>query len=113
MGTKQLATRHCYHSLSWYSSFDTQGLSSCEPNYFIAGLYRSGDSLYNLQMAKCCSFRGARWVKCEKNNWGTGFSQKGWVVAAKDKWYTSLWRGQGHQLKDLQQAKACGYAKGF
>merc|ERR1712096_23989 len=63
-GSTTLQLRHCYHGLEWYNSFDKEGWSKCEPNYFVAGLYRSCDSLYCLQMAKCCSFKGARWSSC-------------------------------------------------
>merc|ERR1711959_411890 len=49
--------RHCYHDLGWYNSFDKAGWSKCLPDYFVAGLYRSCESLYCLQMAKCCSLK--------------------------------------------------------
>eukprot|EP00656_Telonema_subtile_P033066 TRINITY_DN3647_c0_g1_i2.p1 TRINITY_DN3647_c0_g1~~TRINITY_DN3647_c0_g1_i2.p1 ORF type:complete len:1038 (+),score=285.07 TRINITY_DN3647_c0_g1_i2:127-3240(+) len=57
-------TRHCYHDLGWYNSFDTPGWSKCLPDYYVAGLYRSCESLYCLQMAKCCSMKQARWAQC-------------------------------------------------
>jgi hypothetical protein len=109
----QLEVRHCYHSLSWYESFDQEGWSSCEPNYYVSGLYRSCDSLYCLQMAKCCSFKGARWANCEMVDWGMQWKEEGWVQAPANKWITELWRAKGHQLRDMQKAKVCTYAKGF
>ena len=54
------ATRHCYHDLRWYNSFDGRGWSKCLPDYFVAGLYRSCESLYCLNLAKCCSLKEAR-----------------------------------------------------
>jgi hypothetical protein len=110
---EQLEVRHCYHSLSWYGTFDKQGWSMCEPNYFVSGLYRDGDSLYNLQMAKCCSFKDSRWVNCEEVSFGFKFAGKGWVDAPKGKWYTGFYRGKGQGLGDIQKAKACTIARGF
>merc|ERR1712057_83553 len=52
--------RHCYHDLRWYTSFDKAGWSKCLPDYYVAGLFRSCESLYCLNMAKCCSLKEAR-----------------------------------------------------
>merc|ERR1711934_913970 len=53
---------HCYHEMGWYNSFDQKGWSMCALNYFVAGLYRSCESLYCLQMGKCCSMTDVRWA---------------------------------------------------
>lgn len=112
-GSTTLQLRHCYHGLEWYNSFDKEGWSKCEPNYFVAGLYRSCDSLYCLQMAKCCSFKGARWSSCEEINWQVKFNEQGWVDAPENKWITALYRSKGHQLQNIDKAKACSFARGF
>lgn len=112
-GEDRLEIRHCYHSLGWYMGFDKQGWSMCETNYYVSGLYRTCDSLYCLQMAKCCSYKGARWASCEEVNWGVEFAEPGWKTIPERKWITGFWRGKGHQLKDMQKAQACMYARGF
>merc|ERR1712100_514303 len=111
--TNAMEIRHCYHSLRWYDSFDEEGWSSCEPNYFVSGIYRSCDSLYCLQMAKCCSFKKSRWAQCEEVNWGAKFNKKGWVEAPENKWIVGFWRGAGQQLQNLDKAKVCTFAQGF
>jgi len=109
----QMKVRHCYHALEWYNSFDKEGWSSCDPNYFVMGLYRSCDSLYCLNLAKCCSFKGARWAQCEEINWGPKFNTQTWAEVTAGKWITALYRSKGHELQNLDKAKACSFAKGF
>jgi hypothetical protein len=50
--------RHCYHTLRMYNEFDFPGWAKCRSDYFVAGLYRSCESLYCLNMMKCCSLSG-------------------------------------------------------
>lgn len=111
-----LEVRHCYHSLKWYDSFDEAGWSSCDTNYYASGFYRSCNSLYCLQMAKCCSYKGTRWAQCEDTNWGVEWKErdslpeKGWVKTPDSKWLTALHRTEKHLLKDLDNSRACGFA---
>jgi hypothetical protein len=113
-GKKPLKERHCYHTLSWYTAFDTAGWASCESGYYISGLYRSSDSLYGLNMAKCCSFHGARWVQCETVSWASQVKSEGYFgVEGGKKFLTGLHRKDGHTLENLDRGKACGYAVGF
>merc|ERR1712196_71390 len=107
--------RHCYHDLGWYNSFDMAGWSKCLPDYFVAGLYRSCESLYCLQMAKCCSLKEGRWsdpamigstvfregrqascstVQWSPNNWGS----------VADAFITGFKRGAQHNVESLQAA---------
>jgi len=109
----KLKVRHCYHALEWYNSFDKEGWSTCDPNYFIIGLYRSCDSLYCLQMAKCCSFKDARWAQCEELNWGSKFNSQAWAEAPAGKWLTAMWRSKGHELQNLDKVKTCTFARKF
>merc|ERR1711981_884051 len=68
--------RHCYHDLRWYSSFDRKGVSKCLNDYFVAGLFRSCESLYCLNMAKCCSLKEARQpgATCGTATWNSDFN---------------------------------------
>jgi len=55
---------NCYHQ-NWWKSFDTKGGKFCRRNYFIAGLFRSHcNSLYCLEMVKCCQVKKAVWNDC-------------------------------------------------
>lgn len=113
-GDDQLEVNHCYHSLGWYDTFDEKGWSTCESDYYLAGFYRSGDSLYNLQMAKCCSFKNARWTQCQLIDWGSTFKEgKGWTADPNSRWLTSLYRGKEQGLGSISRAKACGFSVGF
>jgi hypothetical protein len=108
--------RHCYHDLNWYNSFDVPGWSKCLDDYFIAGLYRSGESLYELQMAKCCSMKEARWVLCDTANWNSIFNGPGTGTIEKTPnvaFITGFERGVQHTLKGLDAASYCGFIRGY
>jgi hypothetical protein len=64
-------------------------------------------------MAKCCSFRDARWAQCVDLNWGEEIKEPGWVNAPDGKWFTALHRSAGHQLKNIDNARACTFALGY
>lgn len=116
--------RHCYHELGWYNSMDGPGWSKCLPDYYVAGLYRSCESLYCLQMAKCCSLKEARWsdpamigstvfsegrqascstVQWSPNNWGS----------VADAFITGFKRGAQHNVESLQAASYCSFVRGY
>jgi hypothetical protein len=109
--------RHCYHDLGWYNSFDMAGWSKCLPDYFVAGLYRSCESLYCLQMAKCCSLREARWASCRTALWSSTFGSGGGRGALGDSgkhaFITGFLRGRGHTLKGIEQASYCDFVRGY
>merc|ERR1712093_383114 len=108
--------RHCYHELGWYNSFDRAGWSKCLPDYFVAGLYRSCESLYCLQMSKCCSLREARWASCGTALWTATFAASGRGSlgdAGKHGFITGFLRGRGHNLKSISQASFCEFARGY
>merc|ERR1712000_637331 len=55
---------HCYHE-NWWKKFDSKGGKFCRRNYFVAGLFRSHcNSLYCLEMAKCCQVKRSLWNDC-------------------------------------------------
>jgi hypothetical protein len=110
---KPLEIRHCYHSLDWYGSFDKEGWSKCDPNYAVAGLYRSCDSLYCLQMAKCCSYKDSRWSQCSEVNWFAPFNAAGWVKVPDHQFISGFYRGAGHQLNNIDKAWSCGLVQGY
>merc|ERR1711998_826905 len=70
-----IALKHCYHE-NWWKSFDFAGGKFCRKNYFVAGLFRSHcNSLYCIEMAKCCQVERSLWSDCQwkqisKGGWG-------------------------------------------
>jgi len=108
--------RHCYHDLGWYNSFDMSGWSKCLPDYFVAGLYRSCESLYCLNMAKCCSLREARWASCKTALWGTKFNTAGNAGlgdGGRHSFITGFLRDRGHRLRNIEQASYCDFVRGY
>jgi hypothetical protein len=108
--------RHCYHDLRWYDTFDKPGWSKCLDDYFVSGFYRSGESLYELQMAKCCSLENARWVNCDEANWNSIFNGPGTGKIEKQPkigFITGLKRGAQHTLSGIDGASYCGFVRGY
>eukprot|EP00658_Telonema_sp_P-2_P076824 TRINITY_DN680_c0_g2_i1.p1 TRINITY_DN680_c0_g2~~TRINITY_DN680_c0_g2_i1.p1 ORF type:complete len:959 (+),score=264.83 TRINITY_DN680_c0_g2_i1:31-2877(+) len=104
--------RHCYHDTRWYDSFDRRGDSQCLDDYFVAGMFRSCESLYCLNMVKCCSLKEARWAKCTWNDWAV-FNGPGTARVAEHQFIVGFRRDEGHLLKSLDAAKGCGFVRGF
>jgi len=105
--------RHCYHDLNVYGSMDKEGWSKCEANYFVGGFYRSGSSLYTLQMFKCCSYLESRWSQCEEANWNAAFSEAGEARVDDHKFIAGIHRNAGHTLRSIDKAYACGWVRGY
>merc|ERR1711918_191556 len=58
----------CYHE-NWWKQMDSKGGKFCRRNYFIAGFFRSHcNSLYCIEMAKCCSVKRSIWKDCSWTN---------------------------------------------
>ena len=107
---------HCYHDLAWYNSMDHAGWSKCLPNYYVAGLYRSCESLYCLNMAKCCSLEDARWAMCGQTIWGTSFNNVGWSnlgQAGAHAFITGFKRSKVHTISSIDSASYCGFVRGY
>merc|ERR1711924_423741 len=72
----------CYHE-NWWKQMDTKGGKFCRRNYFIAGFFRSHcNSLYCIEMAKCCSVKRSIWKDCDwvaLNAWTT--AQNGFAIS--------------------------------
>jgi hypothetical protein len=108
--------RHCYHDLGWYNSMDQEGWSKCLPDYYVAGLYRSCESLYCLNMAKCCSLEGARWALCGESIWGSSFNNAGWSrlgEAGSHAFITGFKRSKAHTIAAIDSASYCGFVRGY
>jgi len=106
--------RHCYHDLGWYNSFDQEGWSKCNMDYFVAGLYRTCESLYCLQIAKCCSLKEGRYAgapnECKEVAWSSEFKETGLGSIGQTgihAFITGFYRGKGHDLTSLTKASFC------
>jgi hypothetical protein len=104
--------RHCYHDIRWYNTFDTAGVSTCLDDYFVAGLFRSCESLYCLNMAKCCSLKEARWTQCSWSNWAI-FNGPSTARVKEAQFIVGFKRSEGHQLKNIDEAKGCRFVRGY
>lgn len=108
--------RHCYHDLRWYLGFDKAGWAKCLDDYFVAGLFRSCESLYCLNMAKCCSLKEARQpaATCGDTIWNSDFDNGAVPVSLpQHKFITGFRRSDGHQLKNIESAAYCGFVRGY
>jgi len=93
---------------------DGRGWSKCLPDYFISGLYRSCESLYCLNLAKCCSLKEARWTECKEANWEPIFNGPGTGKVPNDVGFiTGFYRDAGHTIKDIDKASYCGFVRGY
>jgi len=118
--SKVYQIRHCYHDLGWYNSMDMSGWSKCQPDYFIAGLYRSCESLYCLQIAKCCSLKNVRWAgkprRCRTVTWSSEFKESGkgsLGTQGQHAFITGFYRKRGHDLKSLEKASYCEFVRDY
>lgn len=115
--TDVYSIRHCYHDLGWYNSMDHPGWSKCLPDYYVAGLYRSCESLYCLNMAKCCSLEDARWAICGQSTWSSSFGNTGWSGLGQGPgehaFITGIKRGRAHTISAIDEASYCGFVRGY
>jgi len=101
---------HCYHE-NWWKKFDSKGGKFCRRNYFVAGLFRSHcNSLYCLEMAKCCQVKRSLWTKCQwtaidKNAINNGGAEVG--VAGPHAFIAGFYRGEIHTLTGLRYIRQC------
>lgn len=118
--SKVYQTRHCYHDLGWYNSMDMMGWSKCQPDYFIAGLYRTCESLYCLQIAKCCSMKEVRWAgkprPCGVAAWSAEWKESGkgeLGAQGKHAFITGFYRKRSHSAKSIEKASYCEFVRAY
>lgn len=76
----------CYdHDVS--KSFDNKGLSKCDSDHYVAGVYRGGcDKLYRIEKFKCCMMHDG----CKIANWGKLSTKKAGSNAIHPNYITGL-----------------------
>merc|ERR1711998_278519 len=118
---KALRLQHCYHEI-WWKKFDFAGGKFCRKNYFLAGLFRSHcNSLYCIEMAKCCQVQRSLWNVCKwvdiksafsdkncKEDKDTGLIDCSWAEIDDDKSFISgFYRDKVHTLDGLTYIRKC------
>lgn len=110
---KDIELGHCYHQ-NWWQAFDSKGGKFCRRNYFVAGLFRSHcNSLYCLEMAKCCQVKRSLWNDCKwtsMRGWKTkgGFAEVETPSGSSTKAFIAgFYRGHAHTLDGLQHLRQC------
>ena len=105
---KAVEPSRCYHE-NWWKKFDTRGGKFCRRNYFVAGLFRSHcNSLYCIEMAKCCSVKRSVWTDCKWKNvkdWIS--SSNGIQVDGSQGFIVGFFRGAQHTLAGITSVRQC------
>jgi len=99
---------NCYHQ-NWWNTLDSQGGAFCKRNYFVAGLFRSHcNSLYCIEMAKCCQVRRAVWDACKWTQ-TDAWKRPGYYaeVTGKGSFIAGFYRSTKHTLDGLTQFREC------
>jgi len=110
---KEVGLGHCYHE-NWWRAFDTKGGKFCRRNYFVAGLFRSHcNSLYCLEMAKCCQVKRSLWNDCKWTSM-RGWKNKGQFAevethasSSAKAFIAGFYRGGSHTLDGLEHIRQC------
>jgi len=114
-----LRLEHCYHE-NWWKKFDFKGGKLCRRNYFVAGLFRSHcNSLYCLEMAKCCQVQRSVWNACKWVDIQSAFSDKNCAVEGdkmqcswaevndETSFIAGFYRSEVHTLDGLTYLRKC------
>jgi len=106
--TRAVEPSRCYHE-NWWKKFDTRGGKFCRRNYFVAGLFRSHcNSLYCIEMAKCCSVKRSIWTDCKwKNTKDWTSSGSGITVDGDQGFIVGFFRGAEHTLQGITSIRQC------
>jgi len=99
---------NCYHQ-SWWQALDSPGGAFCRHNYFVAGLFRSScNSLYCVDMAKCCQVRHATWSNCKwqsMDSWNRAHVYA--EATGTGSFITGFFRDGLHTLNGLTKIRQC------
>jgi len=100
----------CYHE-NWWKKFDTRGGKFCRRNYFLAGMFRSHcNSLYCIEMAKCCNVKRSVWIDCKWNPVPSGWTRSdasGATVSGSQAFMVGFFRTKLHTLNGIKHVRQC------
>jgi len=103
---RAVENHRCYHE-NWWKKFDTRGGKFCRRNYFLAGMFRSHcNSLYCIEMAKCCSVKRSLWTNCQ---WITtaDWVDNGMQVSGSQGFMVGFFRNTQHTLRGITNLRQC------
>jgi hypothetical protein len=103
---------------SWAQAFNRPGKVACDEGYFVAGLYRSGNTvrsekgdagIHQIDIAKCCKPKETpkKWNACTTQSWN--FKQTGWAKCPEGTFVAGLERSNEKGLSGIVKAKCCAY----
>merc|ERR1712093_598655 len=115
-----LCAKHPARCSNWWKKFDFAGGKFCRKNYFVAGLFRSHcNSLYCLEMAKCCQVQRSLWNKCKWVDIKSAFSDRNckeengliecsWAeIDDSSSFVAGFYRTEQHTLDGLTYIRKC------
>jgi hypothetical protein len=106
--TRAVESYRCYHE-NWWKKFDSRGGKFCRRNYFVAGLFRSHcNSLYCIEMAKCCSVKRSLWTNCKwvtTRDWTS--NPNGMMVSGEQGFIVGFFRDKLHTLSGITSLRQC------
>merc|ERR1711964_70146 len=86
----------------------TKGGKFCRRNYFVAGLFRSHcNSLYCLEMAKCCQVKRSIWTRCMWTPVKFGAGKKTATVQGTKSFIAGFYRTKQYTLGGLTYYYEC------
>ncbi len=96
---------------NWWRSFDRQGWSKCQKNYYMAGFFKNHcNKLYCIEEAYCCkSHYDHGYAHCYNENIGLSFDKKNtWAKCKRNGYFmTGIYRSRCHKLYCMESLKCC------
>jgi hypothetical protein len=111
-GDKPLRLGTCYVA-DWTRSFDSQGWSTCNLGFFVAGLLRSdGFNIYHIEKAKCCAIAGANGgTTCSQVNWWSCLDGPNTCTAPAGTFVAGFYRTAGQMVHNIEEARVCNFKR--
>merc|ERR1711998_796890 len=105
-GTMTVRAGVCYHE-NWWKKFDYKGGKFCRRGFFVSGLFRSHcNSLYCIEMAKCCRVKRSQWNQCKWVKYSADDST-GEATVESPNFIAGFFRDAQHTLDGLTWYRAC------
>merc|ERR1719446_1738957 len=100
---------------SWAQAFNRPGKVACDEGYFIAGLYRSGNTMrsekgdagiHQIDIARCCKPKETprKWEGCKTERFE--FDKEGWAKCPEGTFVAGLTRNSEKGLSGIVKATA-------
>jgi hypothetical protein len=111
------AGTECYQA-NWWASLDQEGWSTCNPGYFMTGLFRTGNAwdgshgIFHIEEAYCCKPKSTRqeWGACSEDSM---FDNTGVSECPDGKAMAGLYRSGDSSINGIDKMKCCELAGGL